>query len=46
MSYDFKKECKELYMPNNMPQVVNVPTANYIAVRGEGDPNEEGGAYQ
>ena len=26
--------------------VVNVPEANYIAVRGEGNPNEEGGAYQ
>ncbi len=25
---------------------MNVPTANYIAVRGQGDPNEEGGAYQ
>jgi len=23
-----------------------VPEANYIAVRGQGDPNEEGGAYQ
>ena len=23
-----------------------MPKANYIAVRGEGDPNEEGGAYQ
>ena len=25
---------------------MNVPKANYIAVRGKGDPNEEGGAYQ
>ncbi len=26
--------------------IVNVPKANYIAVRGKGNPNEEGGAYQ
>ena len=46
MAFDFKKEYKEFYMPKNKPQVVNVPKANYIAVRGKGNPNEEGGAYQ
>ena len=46
MAFDFKKEYKEFYMPKNKPQIVNVPKANYIAVRGQGDPNEEGGAYQ
>ncbi|MBE6939259.1 MAG: transcriptional regulator [Ruminococcaceae bacterium] len=46
MTFDFKKEYKELYMPKNRPEIVTVPKANYIAVRGTGDPNEEGGAYQ
>ena len=46
MAFDFKKEYKEFYMPKNKPQIVNVPKANYIAVRGKGNPNEEGGAYQ
>lgn len=46
MAFDFKKEYKEFYMPKNKPEIVTVPTANYIAVRGSGDPNEEGGAYQ
>jgi hypothetical protein len=46
MAFDFKKEFKEFYMPKNKPQIVDVPKANYIAVRGTGDPNEEGGAYQ
>lgn len=46
MAFDFKKEYKELYMPKNKPEIVTVPAANYIAVRGQGDPNEEGGAYQ
>ena len=46
MAFDFKKEYKEFYMPKNKPAIVNVPKANYIAVRGKGNPNEEGGAYQ
>ena len=46
MPFDFKKEYKEFYLPKNKPEIVTVPKANYIAVRGQGDPNEEGGAYQ
>ena len=43
MAFDFKKEFKEFYKPKNKPEIVNVPKANYIAVRGKGNPNEEGG---
>ena len=46
MAFDFKKEYKEFYMPKGKPEIVTVPKANYIAVRGNGNPNEEGGAYQ
>ena len=46
MAFDFKKEYKEFYMPKNKPAIVTVPKANYIAVRGKVNPNEEGGAYQ
>ena len=46
MAFDFKKEYKEFYMPKGKPGIVTVPKANYIAVRGKGDPNEDGGAYQ
>lgn len=46
MAFDFKKEYKEFYLPKNKPEIVTVPKMNYIAVRGKGDPNEEGGAYQ
>ena len=45
MPFDFKKAYKEFYMPKNKPEIVTVPQANYIAVRGNGDPNEDGGAY-
>lgn len=46
MPFDFKKEYKDFYLPKNKPQIVNVPKANYIAIRGQGNPNEEGGAYK
>lgn len=46
MAFDFKKEYKEFYLPKRKPQIVNVPKTNYIAVRGIGNPNAEGGAYQ
>lgn len=46
MAFDFKKEYKEFYMPKNKPEIVNVPKANYIAVRGKGNPNVPDGEYQ
>ena len=33
-------------MPKNRPEIVEVPPVNYIAVRGKGDPNEEGSEYK
>ena len=33
-------------MPKNRPEIVDVPSANYIGVTGQGDPNELEGAYQ
>ena len=41
MAFDFKKEYKEFYMPKKKEIF-----RKYIAVRGKGNPNEEGGAYQ
>lgn len=46
MPFDFKKEYREFYAPKNRPEIITVPRMNYIAVRGKGDPNVEGGAYQ
>lgn len=46
MAFDYKKEYKEFYMPKAKPEIVTVPSMNYIAVRGTGNPNEEGGAYK
>ena len=46
MAFDYKKEYKEFYMPKNKPSIVTVPPMNYIAVRGQGDPNAEDGEYK
>ncbi|MBO4524515.1 MAG: GyrI-like domain-containing protein [Ruminococcus sp.] len=46
MPFDYKKEYKEFYMPPQNPTIVTIPPMNYIAVRGEGNPNEEDGQYK
>ena len=46
MAFDFKKEFREFYMPKAVPGIVTVPRMNYLAVRGQGDPNVEDGEYK
>lgn len=46
MPFDFKKEFKEFYLPKNKPEIVQIPEMKFLAVRGMGDPNVEGGDYQ
>ena len=45
-TFDFKREYKEFYLPKNRPEIVTLPEMSYIAVRGKGNPNQQGGAYQ
>ena len=46
MAFDYKKEYKEYYLPPKKPQIITIPSMNFIAVRGTGDPNEENGVYK
>lgn len=46
MAFDYKKEYKEFYFPQNKPHIITVPSMNYIAVRGSGNPNDENGEYK
>lgn len=46
MAFDFKKEYKEFYLPPKKPQIVSVPKMQFVAMRGKGNPNEEGGEYK
>lgn len=43
---DFKKVYKQFYMPKKIPTIIDVPTFNYIAIEGKGNPNEQDGEYQ
>ncbi len=46
MAFDFKKEYKEFYLPKAQPSIITVPSINYLAVRGHGNPNTEDGEYK
>ena len=46
MAFDYKKEYKEFYLPKIKPSIVDLPTMNFIAVRGKGDPNLPDGEYK
>ena len=46
MAYDYKKEFKEFYLPPAKPGIVTVPSMNFVAVRGSGNPNDEDGEYK
>lgn len=43
---DYKKEYKDLYLPKNKPEIIDVPAMNFIMVDGKGNPNDEAGEYK
>ncbi len=46
MAFDYKKEYKEFYLPPRKPVLAHIPPMNYVAVRGQGNPNDENGEYK
>lgn len=46
MAFDYKKEYKQFYAPAKIPTIIEIPKMQFLAVRGKGNPNEEGGEYQ
>lgn len=45
MAFDYKKEFKDYYQPKSKPHIISIPPMKFVAVRGEGNPNEEAGEY-
>ena len=43
---DYKKEYKDLYLPKSAPMIIDVPSMQFVAVEGKGNPNDENGEYQ
>ena len=46
MAYDFKKKFKQFYQPKNQPEIIHIPEFKFLAIEGQGNPNQEGGAYK
>lgn len=43
--FDFKKEFREYYLPESEPGIIEIPSMNFIAVKGKGNPNDPEGEY-
>ena len=39
-AFDYKKAYPEFYLPPRKPHLIEIPQMNFMAIRGEGDPNE------
>lgn len=46
MPFDYKKEYKEFYLPPAKPGLIEIPAMRYLAMDGQGDPNEPEGEYK
>jgi len=46
MAFDYKKEYKDIYSPSTNPTIITIPSINYLAIRGKGNPNEEHSEYK
>lgn len=41
MKHEWRKKEKEIYLPKNKPEIVEIPVFKYFTIHGEGDPNSD-----
>ncbi|WP_259473506.1 hypothetical protein [Clostridium estertheticum] len=41
MKYEWRKQEKNLYLPNGKPNLVTVPKQKFFMLSGQGNPNDE-----
>ena len=41
MKHEWRKKEKEIYLPKNKPELIDIPEFKYFTIRGEGNPNSE-----
>lgn len=41
MKYEWRKQEKNIYLPKNKPELVHIPTFQFLTIAGEGNPNNE-----
>lgn len=39
MKYEWRKQEKELYLPKQIPTLIQVPTMQFLTIQGTGNPN-------
>ncbi len=39
MKYEWRKREKEIYLPKNTPEFINIPAFQFLTIKGEGNPN-------
>lgn len=39
MKHEWRKKEKEIYLPKNRPEVIDVPSFKFLTIKGEGNPN-------
>lgn len=42
MKHEWRKKEKEIYLPKNKPELIDVPKYKFLTIEGEGNPNSEG----
>lgn len=41
MKHEWRKHEKDIYLPENSPEIINVPAYNFLVLYGSGNPNDE-----
>lgn len=41
MKHEWRKKEKGVYIPKNKPEIIQVPTYNFLSIAGEGNPNSD-----
>ncbi|WP_163100018.1 GyrI-like domain-containing protein [Peribacillus alkalitolerans] len=41
MKYEWRKQDKELYIPKNLPSLIEIPPLKYFTIKGKGNPNSD-----
>ncbi|HNP08206.1 MAG TPA: hypothetical protein PKN99_11305 [Cyclobacteriaceae bacterium] len=45
MKYEWRKREKDIYLPKSKPEVVDIPSFQFLTISGEGNPNNAAWSY-
>ncbi|MFH1534375.1 MAG: hypothetical protein ABIF80_00135, partial [Patescibacteria group bacterium] len=41
MKYEWRKSEKNIYLPKNKPEIIDLPKFNFFTIAGQGNPNDD-----